>query len=394
MPIYAEKRKGRLTGSFVIEVTEDGQRMKARAKTLDEAKQIEKDMLRGRWAKPEAKPEASYVSLRDLILKAKFLRPKGKKANWTFRELEYVETLLGADIDVESITSKRLGQLALEIVADRQCKPATANRYVYALMGVLSWGRSQDLVTRGAVFKRLDEGDTTRTRWLTVEQEELVVDWLMANGRVVEACCVVALSLTGMRSGELLSLRADQIDYEAGFITLEDQKDGTGQEAVLIDTLVARQLYHYALGGQLPSPKTLLKYFKQAAKACGIPVGARGKDGVVIHSLRHSTATRLVQHGVNLAEVKDYMRHKSMATTMRYVKITGQQKRNALETLRNAGQKVRGIFDEKGALVAQEANIDTKIREEDQIVGSLSRTRTCDHSINSHYTPSNDKEKK
>jgi hypothetical protein len=53
MSIYAEKRNGKLTGSFVIEVTEDGKRMKARAKSMAEAQAIQKDMERGRWAKPE-----------------------------------------------------------------------------------------------------------------------------------------------------------------------------------------------------------------------------------------------------------------------------------------------------------------------------------------------------
>lgn len=348
MTIYAEKRRGKLTGSFVIEVTEDGQRMKARAKSMDEAKRIERDMERGKW-KPKAQeaPQRVYTSLRSLILNAKVNRKK-KKNSWRVQgELEYVETLLGADMDVEAITSEVLTNLAKRIVEDRQCSNATANRYVFALCGLLTWGRSKDLVVRAAVFEKLDEGDNKRTRWLTVAQEAQVVQWLLDHGRTAEGHCVAFLSRSGMRSGELCTLKPEQVDVDAEMVTLWDQKDGTGEEGIPMvreDCLTLRQLL---VDGSMPSKATLNKWFKKAAKACGIPVG-RGKDGVVVHSLRHSTATRLIQAGVNPAEVQSYMRHKSWATTQRYVKITGQQKRNALGTLLNVGQNMRGIFMPSG----------------------------------------------
>lgn len=354
MTIYAEKRKGRLTGTFMVEVTEGGARMKARAKSMAEAKQIERDMKRGQWSAPKATGtiREALLTLRQLILRAKLERPKAKNSWRVQNELEYVESLLGANKPVEEITSKVLTDLAKRIVAERECSNATANRYVFALMGLLRWGREQDLVQRAPVFNRLDEGNNKRTRWLTQEQEEQIVGWLKDHGRPFEALCVRVLGQTGMRSGELCSLTLDQIDAKGGMLTLIDQKDGTGEEGIPIEPEMAATLWYCIEAGAMPTKAVLLKWFKKAAKACGIPVG-RKKDGLVVHSLRHSTATRLIQAGVNPAEVQAYMRHKSWATTQRYVKITGEQKRNALEALRKgseayaskAGQNMRGNQD-------------------------------------------------
>lgn len=350
MTIYAEKRKGRLTGTFMVEVTEDGKRMKARAKSMAEAKHIERDMKRGQWSAPKATDtKAEGLTLRDLILRAKLERPKAKNSWRVQNELEYVESLLGADKPVEEITSKVLTDLAKRIVAERECSNATANRYVFALMGLLRWGREQDLMQRAPVFNRLDEGNNKRTRWLTEAQEAQVCAWLGEHGREVESLCVTILGASGMRSGELCGLTPEQVDVDAEMVTIWDQKDGSGEEGIPLDRDLAVRLRATLEADLMPTKAVLLKWFKKAAKACGIPVG-RGKDGVVVHSLRHSTATRLIQAGVNPAEVQAYMRHKSWATTQRYVKITGEQKRKALETLRkageacasNAGQNMRG----------------------------------------------------
>lgn len=382
MSIYAEKRNGRTTGVFIIQVEEDGQRMKARAKTMDEARQIERDMQRGRWQpnKPEPKPDC--VTLGALILNAKLNRPRKKKSWWTDKEIEYCETLLGRDRDVESITSQVLTQLAKDIVAQRQCSNATANRYVYALMGLLSWARQQDLMVRAPVFNRLDEGDNQRTQWLTPDQEAKVCAWLIDHKRPIVALCVEVLGRTGLRSGELCSLTPDQIDVENETIFLWNQKDGSIEEGLPVSREHAHALKVLTEAKALPSQTVLLKWFKRAAQACGLPVG-RGKDGVVIHSLRHSTATRLVQAGVHAAEIQGYMRHKSWATTQRYIKITGQQKRQAFEKLANCGAFLRGVSGQKPAKVAKVWNDGSEIREKNQEIGSLSRTRTCDHSINS-----------
>jgi site-specific recombinase XerD len=55
-----------------------------------------------------------------------------------------------------------------------------------------------------------------------------------------------------------------------------------------------------------------------------------GKD-VVIHTLRHTCASWLVQRGVDLRRVQVWMGHKSIQTTLRYAKLSPKSLFEAVE---------------------------------------------------------------
>ena len=57
--------------------------------------------------------------------------------------------------------------------------------------------------------------------------------------------------------------------------------------------------------------------FRKAFKRAGI-------DGATAHTLRHTHATRLIQHGLSLYEVKEILGHSDIKTTMRYAHIEQQ----------------------------------------------------------------------
>lgn len=62
--------------------------------------------------------------------------------------------------------------------------------------------------------------------------------------------------------------------------------------------------------------KSLQKAMKSAVEKCGI------KKNATIHSLRHSYATHLLEAGVHLKVIGDYLGHSSILTTAKYTHIT------------------------------------------------------------------------
>jgi len=80
-----------------------------------------------------------------------------------------------------------------------------------------------------------------------------------------------------------------------------------------------------------PFPRTSLQIvFRQAVLASGIPKPAS------IHTLRHSYATHLLENGVDLRTIKEYLRHRSANTTVLYTHLTDkvqQHSRQALDHL-------------------------------------------------------------
>ena len=53
------------------------------------------------------------------------------------------------------------------------------------------------------------------------------------------------------------------------------------------------------------------------------------KKRVSVHTLRHSYATHLLEAGVNIRRIQQYLGHRSLNTTMIYLHLTTQGHQNA-----------------------------------------------------------------
>jgi len=62
------------------------------------------------------------------------------------------------------------------------------------------------------------------------------------------------------------------------------------------------------------------------------------KKKITPHSLRHSYATHLIEAGVDLLQVQQFLGHRSVLTTTKYTQLTSHTDRNArtqINTLMN-----------------------------------------------------------
>ncbi|WP_018698105.1 tyrosine-type recombinase/integrase [Amorphus coralli] len=62
-------------------------------------------------------------------------------------------------------------------------------------------------------------------------------------------------------------------------------------------------------------------------------------EGVTIHTLRHTCASRLVQRGVDIRRVQIWMGHKALATTLRYAHLAPEHLNDALAVLETPVEK-------------------------------------------------------
>jgi len=70
------------------------------------------------------------------------------------------------------------------------------------------------------------------------------------------------------------------------------------------------------------SVKSVEEIVKKYVKLAGLPVNATP------HTLRHSFATDLLSHGVDLRLVQEFLGHKNIATTQIYTHVTNKQLRD------------------------------------------------------------------
>ena len=132
---------------------------------------------------------------------------------------------------------------------------------------------------------------------------------------------VITALNTGMRRGEILSLKLEQIDLRHGYISLVDAKSGEGREVPINNTLkrLFEEMPHsiesvYVFTDEKGNPyKSVNRSFNTALRKAEI-------YDFRFHDLRHTFASQLVMKGVDLTTVKELLGHKSLSMTL-YAKI-------------------------------------------------------------------------
>jgi integrase len=106
----------------------------------------------------------------------------------------------------------------------------------------------------------------------------------------------------------------------------EDTKTGKGRSIPLLDFELARWLKAALVEETLPTHEHFYRAFKAAVAKLGLP------EGLCVHSLRHTTATRLALK-VKGAQVQDFMGHGSYKTTQKYIHLTDEDRMAAAAAL-------------------------------------------------------------
>ena len=133
---------------------------------------------------------------------------------------------------------------------------------------------------------------------------------------------------TGMRVSNVVSLRYDQIDFEAGgieFVPLEMKKGKSvfiDLEPELVEWFQKRHAAHPNHVHVWPSPKNVNKHRNVAAVSQRFSIYTK-KLGIdaTFHSIRHTFATRWIKNGVSLFMVGKFLSHRCAQSTERYTHV-------------------------------------------------------------------------
>lgn len=152
---------------------------------------------------------------------------------------------------------------------------------------------------------------------------------------------VVMLAVsTGMRLGEIVNLRWNDVDLSARVLHVRHSHDFTVKGGIernvpvnqtALETLVNIQRiseYVFARERALKNPvASISRRFKRAVRIVGLP------NSIHFHSLRHTTASWLLHQGVSLPHVQKILGHSKITTTMIYAHFPGEQLRESLNEI-------------------------------------------------------------
>jgi integrase len=217
-------------------------------------------------------------------------------------------TILGNPL-VSEITTQMIDKV-IEALKPNY-RPATVNRKMMALHTLLNFAFDREMIQKMPKFQWFDE-DNERIRWLSAEEEEQLLKLLPPD---LAAFCEILIH-TGMRRGELLSLKPEQIDGD--YARLWRTKNGKARSVPLSPR--AKEL----LEQWVPFDMNLT-YMNTEWNKVRKAMGMKNDRNFVLHMLRHTTATRWLDATSNIVLVQKVLGHARLETTMRYAHTSDDQ---------------------------------------------------------------------
>ncbi len=231
---------------------------------------------------------------------------------------------------IEGYKQKRLKQKVRGQDLKRTMKGSSINRELATLKNIFSVALKQKRY-RGDNPVRQVSYFPEQNRDYVLSKEE-IGRLLEAAGGTLRKIVLIALN-TGLRKGEILSLRWNQVNFEEGIISFARTKSAkyfrVPMNQVVRDILagVEKKSDHVFPGrgsrGYLFDCK---KQFEAAREKAGLPE-------LRFHDLRHCAGTYMAAAGIPLTTVQQILGHQDIRTTIRYINPNDEGRRKAVNAL-------------------------------------------------------------
>ena len=352
-----------------------GKRHSIYAKTLDELREKEIDVLRD--ALDGVIVEQKNMTINDLYYRWKQLK-KGLKDN-TFRNYQYAyEKFVEPDFGKMKLSELKRSDVRafyIELIEKHKMKVASVDCVHTVLHQVLELGVDDEYMRYNPSdnalkeLKRTHAGDSEKRRALTQAEQELFESFLCNGGKYNRFYPIFTTMLwTGMRVGEITGLRWEDIDLDEGTISVNhtlvfyskgEQNGGctfaintpktkAGERIIPMlpkvkEAILKEKEFQELLGikcnaeidgytdfifinrfGGVQHFGTLNKALHRIIRECNSTALKDGKgkaDAVLLpkfsnHSHRHTFTTRMCEAGVNIKAMQDILGHADAETTM------------------------------------------------------------------------------
>jgi site-specific recombinase XerD len=201
----------------------------------------------------------------------------------------------------------------------------------------------------------LPERSGMKRRPLTVEEITAFlenIDASTAQGLKDRALFELIYS-SGLRVSEAAGIRVKDIDFERREVIVRGKGD---RDRLVPISKVAKEFLQVFLGGRLKDPEawvfsgsrgprkgghirgdTISERFRILLRRFGMD-----KREISAHSIRHSTATHLLENGAGVRHIQELLGHKSVETTVRY---TQMQNEGVFKVFRKHHPRERELFE-------------------------------------------------
>jgi integrase len=201
-------------------------------------------------------------------------------------------------------------------IAEEDRNYATCNRELGCLRHILNMGIEWELLSKNPVASKSVRFDKEKSRERTLEDDEF--------SRLLDACSghlyqIVTMALnTGMRVGEILGLKWEDIKLDQGKIEVKHTKNDE-------DRIIPISLFLHQMLESMPRRSGYLFLNRDGGRigtiktAWGNALRRADIDDFRFHDLRHTVASRLARAKVPESVIAMILGHKRTTITSRYI---------------------------------------------------------------------------
>lgn len=226
-------------------------------------------------------------------------------------------------------------------------KPTSVNSYLIAIRNLYSYleyeGITKDITKH---IKGIKLENKHLKRGLTKEEIDKVLSVCKDNR---ERLMIKLMINLGLRCNEVVNIQLEDFYDDKGVIMLKvlgKGRNGLKQDSIKVDNrlfdMITSYVREYGITNYLfTSTSNHNKNGKLTTKTIRVTITGLFKragldmNKISSHSLRHSTVELLLESGVDLKEVSEFVRHRQISTTLIYSKELNQRNSQTSNVLAN-----------------------------------------------------------
>ena len=275
------------------------------------------------------------MKLKDAVRLAFDVRPSWKYSTNGTADINsrHAIRVLGEGLNIETIKPSTFTQLADALLEEGKA-PATCNKIMAALHTVLTEAHLEGVLETVPSYRRLKEPQPSKDVYGKDELKELLQQALtLSRDGLLMHRTLLFLYLTGARRSELLNLTWGDCELDLDRLTFVDTKNGDDHTIAIHPELkpVLLEMHRERIDDDKvfawKSRNSLNNRMKTLKEKTGI--GSKR----ALHQMRHTTATRLVDEGVEIRAIQAVLNHRSIKTTLGYAKALDETKAKAINQL-------------------------------------------------------------
>ena len=265
-----------------------------------------------------------------------------------------------SDLHPEDLTDKLVWQYRIWLsripnkvrTVSKGLHVSTQTRYLIALRAFLGYFHEKDIPSLPTEKIKLPKDNRERqVKFLSLDQVAKLFDSVDTScpSGLRDRAILESFFSTGMRVAELISMERKQFESQKNDDGREISIKGKGSHVrtVYFSTRALDWINKYLATRSDDCPALFIRY--KGPTSSDLRLTSRAMEGIVSkhstraglpilaspHTLRHSFATDLLNEGVDIRSVQEFLGHKNIATTQVYTHVTNKR-------LRDIHQKFHG----------------------------------------------------